>query len=76
MFRLRQALCYRHSDCRTQQAYCGRILCFIEFHGGWTHPKDMGMVEIDPFVSRPATDLKFSASTRHQAVNALAFRIR
>ncbi|HWR69261.1 MAG TPA: phage integrase N-terminal SAM-like domain-containing protein, partial [Desulfomonilia bacterium] len=76
MDQVRQVLRYHHYAYRTEQAYCDWILRFIKFHGSRTHPKDMGKVEIDSFLSYLATDLKVSASTQNQAFNALIFLYR
>ncbi len=49
---------------------------FIKYHGSRTHPKEMGKVEIDAFLSHLATNLRVSASTQNQAFNAILFLYR
>ncbi|MBP8646341.1 MAG: integron integrase [Syntrophobacteraceae bacterium] len=76
MDQVRQVLQYHHYAYRTEKAYCDWILRFIKFHGSRTHPRDMGKVEIDAFLSHLATELKVSASTQNQAFNAILFLYR
>ena len=40
---------------------------------GWRHPRAMGAVEAREFLTHLATELKVSASTQNQALNALVF---
>jgi len=68
-----EVLRYHHYAYRTEQAYSDWILRFIRFHGGKTHPKDMGKPEIDGFLSHLATHGKVSAATQRQAMNAILF---
>ena len=46
---------------------------FIEFHGGRTHPKDIGAAEIRAFVSRLAVEQNFAATIQNVAFSALLF---
>ncbi len=73
MDQVRQVLRYHHYSYRTEQTYCNWILKFIKFHGGDIHPKNMGKRELEMFLSHLATNLKVSASTQRQAMNALVF---
>ena len=70
--RVRAALRARHYSYRTEQAYVGWIRRFILFHGK-RHPKDMGDVEINTFLSHLATEGHVAASTQNQALAALLF---
>ena len=70
--RVRAALRARHYSYRTEQAYVGWIRRFILFHGK-RHPKDMGDVEINAFLSHLATEGHVAASTQNQALAALLF---
>jgi len=70
--RARAALRARHYSYRTEQAYVGWIRRFILFHGK-RHPKDMGDVEINAFLSHLATEGHVAASTQNQALAALLF---
>lgn len=76
MDQVRQVLQYHHYAYRTEQAYCDWFVRFIKFQGSRTHPKEMGKVEIDAFLSHLATDGKVSASTQNQAFNAILFLYR
>jgi Phage integrase, N-terminal SAM-like domain len=40
--RCRQVMRLKHLSDRTEETYLLTIRRFIEFHGGRTHPKDMG----------------------------------
>ena len=70
--RVRAALRARHYSYRTEQAYVGWIRRFILFNGK-RHPKDMGDVEINTFLSHLATEGHVAASTQNQALSALLF---
>jgi hypothetical protein len=53
----------RHFSYRTEETYLPVIRRFIEFHGGRTHPKDMGAAEIRAYFSHRAVEqnVAFSA---------------
>ncbi len=53
MDQVRQVLRYQHYALRTERAYCDWILRFIRFHGAKKHPKYMGKIEIDAYLSQP-----------------------
>lgn len=76
MDQVRQVLRYHHYAYRTEQTYCDWIVRYIRFHGGKTHPRDMGKTEIDAYLSHLATNKKVSASTQRQALNAIIFLYR
>ncbi len=46
---------------------------YIRYHGGKTHPRNMGKKEIEAFLSQLAVQQKVAASTQRQALNAIAF---
>jgi hypothetical protein len=46
------------------------MLCYVKFHGGKTHPAQMGKTQIDTFLSHLATHGRVSASTQRQALKA------
>jgi integron integrase len=73
--RVRAALRTRHYSPRTEDAYVAWIRRFILFNGK-KHPKDMGDVEINSFLSHLAVRGKVSSSTRGQALAALLFLYR
>ena len=71
MEQIRQVMRYQHYAYRTEKTYSDWILRYIKFHGGKTHPKNMGKNEIEVFLSHLATQGKVSASTQRQALNAI-----
>ena len=72
---LRQAIRMRHYSYRTEKAYTHWIKRYILFHHK-RHPVQMGEAEIGQFLSALASDLRVSASTQNQALNALLFLYR
>ncbi|MCP4570658.1 MAG: integron integrase [FCB group bacterium] len=73
MEQVRQVMRYHHYAYRTEKTYCDWILRYIKFHGGKTHPKNMGKNEIEAFLSHLATHGKVAAATQRQALNAIVF---
>lgn len=65
----------KHYSIRTEQAYISWIKRYIHFHD-LKHPRDMGEMEIEEFLSDLAARGKVSASTQNQAFNALLFLYR
>lgn len=61
-----------HYSFRTEESYVKWIRRFINFHG-MRHPRDMGAVEIQTFLSDLASRGHVSASTQNQALSALLF---
>lgn len=76
MDQVKQVLRYHHYAYRTEQTYCDWILRYVKFHGGKTHPKNMGKKEVEAFLSHLAAHGKVSASTQRQALNAIVFLYR
>ena len=72
---VRAALRARHYSPRTEEAYVGWIRRFILFNGK-RHPKEMGDVEINAFLSHLAVEGHVAASTQNQALAALLFLYR
>lgn len=64
-----------HYSIRTEQSYIGWIKRFIFFNNK-KHPKDMGKLEVEAFLTHLAVDRKVSASTQNQALNAILFLYR
>jgi integron integrase len=62
----------KHYSRRTEQAYVDWIKRYI-FHHGKRHPKEMGSVEVEGFLSYLAVSRNVSASTQNQAKSALLF---
>jgi len=76
MDQVREVLRYYHYAYRTETSYCQWILRYIYFFGGKTHPKKLGAIHVERFLSNLATQGKVSASTQSQALNALVFLYR
>jgi len=71
----RQQIRVRHLARRTEKTYVGWIRRYILFHGK-RHPKEMGEVEVNAFLTHLAVDRGVSASTQNQALNAILFLYR
>jgi integron integrase len=65
----------RHYSIRTEDSYCDWARRFILFHGK-RHPSEMGVPEINAFLSHLAVSGQVAASTQNQALNALVFLYR
>lgn len=65
----------KHYSIRTETQYIQWIKRFIYFHGK-RHPREMGAVEVEAFLSHLATEGNVSASTQNQALSALLFLYR
>jgi integron integrase len=57
---------------RTEEAYVGWVRRFV-LANDKRHPRDMGVPEIERFLTRLAVDDSVSASTQNQALSALLF---
>ncbi len=75
LVQVRHAIRVRGYSHRTEQAYVGWILRFIRFHG-LVHPRELGKVHIEQFLTDLAVRRKVAASTQNQALNALVFLYR
>lgn len=65
----------KHYKKRTEESYVGWVRRFICFHK-MKHPKDMGVREIEQFLTYLAVERHVAASTQNQALNALVFLYR
>lgn len=65
----------RHYSLRTEKSYIWWMRRYIRFCGG-RHPREMGANEVTTFLTHLAADLKVSASTQNQALQALLFLYR
>lgn len=70
--RVRAVLRRKHYSLRTEEAYIGWILRFIVFHDK-RHPQEMGLAEVEAFLTDLAVRLQVAASTQNQALSALLF---
>ncbi len=69
---VRERTRYLHYSIRTETAYVHWVKAFVHFHG-LRHPRDMGVAEIEAFLSHLANAREVSASTHKQALSALIF---
>ena len=71
---------YMHYSLKTEKAYLYWVRFFIRWSatqpGGMRHPRDMGMADVEAFLSMMANERKVSASTHNQALSALLFLYR
>lgn len=70
---VRERVRYLHYSIRTEEAYVYWIRGFILFHGAQRHPRDMGVTEVEKYLSHLATERLVAASTHKQALSALIF---
>ena len=66
---------FKHYSLHTERTYREWIRRYILFHGK-RHPREMGVGEIERFLSYLAVSVKVAASTQNQAFNALLFLYR
>ncbi len=69
---VRDVLRVNHYSARTEEAYVAWIRRFILFHGK-KHPREMGALEVELFLTHLAVGENVSFSTQKQALNALVF---
>jgi integron integrase len=72
---VRRILRTRHYSIETEKSYVSWIIRFIRFHQ-LRHPREMGELEVEQFLSHLATKREVSASTQNQALSALVFLFR
>lgn len=72
---VRARLRLKHYSLRTEQAYVGWIRRFI-LASGKRHPRDLGVNEVEAFLSSLATTGHVAAGTQNQALSALLFLYR
>ena len=73
--RYREELQVRHYARRTVKTYEQWLRRFLRFHS-LRHPREMGSVEVNAFLTHLAVDLQVSPSTQNQALAALLFLYR
>jgi integron integrase len=69
---VRQAIRFRHYSIRTEEAYVQWIKRFILFHDK-RHPREMGVREVEQFLSDLAVNRHVAVSTQNQALSAILF---
>ena len=72
MDQVRERVRYLHFSFRTEEAYLYWIRAFVLFHEK-KHPKDMGLQEVEAFLSHLANERHVAAATHKQALSALLF---
>jgi site-specific recombinase XerD len=72
---VRDVLGSKHYSIRTEQSYIDWIARYIRFHQ-LRHPVDLGLADIEAFLSHLAVDGHIAASTQNQARSALLFLYR
>ncbi len=70
--RVRQAIRLKRYSYRTEQTYVNWIVRYILFHNK-RHPREMGVTEVEAFLSHLAVVDNVAASTQNQALSALLF---
>jgi len=70
--RMYLAIRVRHFAIRTEQTYVEWARRFILFHGK-RHPQDMGVAEVEAFLTYWATERGVASATQSQAKAALLF---
>jgi integron integrase len=69
-----------HYSLKTEKAYLYWIRFFIRWSatqsGGMRHPRELGVADVEAFLSMLANERKVSASTHNQALSALLFLYR
>jgi integrase len=73
--RVREAIRLKHYSYRTEETYVQWIKRYIFFHNK-RHPREMGVAEIESFLTHLAVVDKVAASTQNQALSALLFLYR
>jgi integron integrase len=70
--RMRETLRAQHYSYRTEQTYVDWCRRFILFHNK-RHPKEMGNIGVEAFITHLAIKRKVAASTQNQALSAIIF---
>ncbi len=69
---VRNVLRVRHYSYRTEQSYVHWVKRYVLFHNK-RHPREMGVAEVEAFLTSLAVVRHVSASTQNQALSALLF---
>jgi integron integrase len=65
----------RHYSLRTEKTYIGWVRQYILYHNK-RHPREMGVDEINAFITHLVNQKTVSASTQNQAISAILFLYR
>jgi integron integrase len=71
----REALRNRHYSHRTEETYVTWVRQFILFHNK-RHPREMGVAEINAFITYLVNEKGVAASTQNQAISSILFLYR
>src|SRR5439155_13837285 len=69
---VRAVLRRKHYSLRTEEAYVGWVKRYVLFHHK-RHPREMGLTEVEAFLTDLAVVQQVAASTQNQALSALLF---
>ncbi len=69
---VRDRIRLKHYSIRTEQTYVEWVRRFVQFCRG-RHPRDVGAVEVEAFLTHLAVEGRVAASTQNQAKSALLF---
>ncbi len=72
---VRDRIRVKHYSIRTETQYVQWLKRFILFHGK-RHPRELGVTEIEAFLTHLAVDGNVAASTQNQALSAILFLYR
>jgi site-specific recombinase XerD len=72
---VREVIRLKHYSYRTEKTYVQWIRRFILFHNK-RHPNEMGVPEIEAFLTHLAIEGNVTATTQNQALNAILFLYR
>jgi integron integrase len=70
-----EALRNRHYSLRTEKTYISWVRQYILYHNK-RHPREMGVAEINDFITHLVNQKTVSASTQNQAISAILFLYR
>ncbi len=70
---IRNTMAFLHYARSTEKSYIGWIVRCLKFYKYKTHPKDLGELDIQRFLTHLAVERNVSVSTQKQALNAIAF---
>jgi Phage integrase, N-terminal SAM-like domain len=72
---VRDVIRLKNYSYRTEETYVQWIVRYILFHNK-RHPKEMGVLEIEEFLTHIAVEGNIAAATQNQALNAILFLYR
>lgn len=76
-YQIRKLYNYLHYSLKNEKAHLYLAQFFVLWsakNGGMRHPRDMGGMDIEAFLSTLAIERQVSLATHRQALNALEFR--